>query len=167
MKLGTPLTADYAATPFYQSLPYLAHRLNCTNKAKLVKPVSTTVTDKGMDFWAVGIMLLEEYYPDYLEAHFPLEELLEKLEVKQVADLEAKVLEKMRYAYSLLYDEHAYNADARAKVPDSIKVTDSSRIRLHTAWLLHACSDRRFCDTAFDALQTAVFLVGTSQHPRS
>ena len=60
---------------------------------------------------------------------------MEKLEVKQVADLEAKALEKMRYAYSLLFDEHAYegyvvpnaananNAEVRAKVSGSIKVT--------------------------------------------
>ena len=137
MRLGTPLAADYAATPFYQSLPYLAHRLNChgANKSKLVRSVSTTVTDRGMDFWAVGIMLLEEYYPEYLEVHFPLGALMEKLEVKQVAELEAKVLEEMRCAFSQLYDEHAYegydvpnaadadNADAHAKVPDSIKVT--------------------------------------------
>jgi hypothetical protein len=141
MELGTPLTADYAATPFYQSLPYLAHRLDChaTNKTKLVRPVSTTVTDKGMDFWAVGIMLLEEYYPQYLEVHFPFDALMEKLKVKQMAELEAKVLEDLRYAYSQLYDEHAYEgfegndasnaadtddaADAHAKVPDSIKVS--------------------------------------------
>ena len=98
------------------------------NKTKLVKPVSTTVTDKGMNFWAVEIMLLEEYQPQYPGVHLPLDELLGKEEVKQVADLEAKVLEKMRYAYSHLYDEHAYESKTYAvpgssAVPESIKVS--------------------------------------------
>ena len=62
-----------------------------------------------MDFWAVGIILLEEYHPEHLEVRFPLDVLLEKLEVKQVAELEAKVLEELRYAFSQLYDVRGTN----------------------------------------------------------
>jgi hypothetical protein len=112
MKIGTPLAADYAATPFYQALPYLAHRLECSstsNRAKLVKPVSTTLTDEGMDFWAIGIMLLQEYYPEYLEEHFP---------------------------FDALYDEYAYEdfasaeSESDADVPPSIKVSEPRDLAL-------------------------------------
>jgi len=52
-----------------------------------------------MDYWSFGTMLLEIYCPEYLQAHFPIDSLVDKLKGKKKAE-ELVILEQIRQAYT-------------------------------------------------------------------
>jgi hypothetical protein len=52
-----------------------------------------------MDYWSFGMMLLEIYCPEYLQAHFPIDCLVDKLKGKKKAE-ELVILEQIRQAYT-------------------------------------------------------------------
>jgi hypothetical protein len=54
-----------------------------------------------MDYWSFEMILLEIYSPEYLQAHFPINnDLIDKLKRKKKQVEELVILEQIRQAYT-------------------------------------------------------------------